>query len=421
MKRRTTFGGAALIVAALTLASCASEPVATAPSETPAAPATAAAPAASVAAPSEVPSSAGTLCPDGTIKLGIAKAKTGGFAFFDAAGAQGSEIAVNQLNATGGVAGCQIELTWEDTASDPAQGKQAAANLIANGAQILIVPSDFDIGAPASLAAQEAGIFAMSPEASSEEWTVAAGPNMVAAGVTETDIGKAQALFANEKGWGSTYVVTNEAYNFFKEMERVFTENFAGEISGRSVVAEDATDYSAVVTKIRGLDPAPDFIYLNDYFPHVGTFIKQLRDAGVDIAVLGNPTYASPDFPSVVGPKRMESVFYTAPSFYEGPTADAAALQFVKDYEAAYGSFPPNGNAAAGYQGVLLLARALADAGTTDAAAITAAMTAGRDVSTAGSLIYEWLGKVTSRRVSIISFDATGVAIEAATVDPRTA
>lgn len=418
MKLGRGAAGALLLGSTLVLASCASENTSTEE-----APDTAASEAAEVEEPQEeteeAAADANSLCPSGSIQIGIAKAKTGGFAFFDTAGANGEMVAFDQINAAGGVGGCQFNVVWEDTASDPAQSGQVAQQLIDGGAQIILLPGDFDIGAPASLAAQSAGVFAMSAESASEAWTVAAGPNMVAMGLTEKDQGIAQAKFAADQGWGSTFIVTNEAFNFFNEMERYFTENFSGDIVDRTAVADDATDYSAVISKIRSSATQPDFIYLNDYFPHVGTFIKQLRDAGLDTPVLGNSTYASPAFTEVVGADRLSGVYYTGASFYEGPSADPDVLDFVSAYESAYGAFPENSNAPAGYQGVLLLANALEQAGTTDASAVTAAMVSGKDVRLAGSEIYEWVNNVTVRRVSVISFDDSGVAIQFGTIDPR--
>lgn len=416
MKLGKGAASAVLLGSALVLSSCASETTSTeeTPQETT---------AEAVEQPQETaedaPADANELCPSGSIQVGMAKAKTGGFAFFDTAGANGEMVAFDQINAAGGVAGCQFEVVWEDTASDPAQSGQVAQQLIDAGAEIIVLPGDFDIGAPASLAAQAAGVFAMSAESASEAWTAAAGPNMVAMGLTERDQGIAQAKFASEQGWGSTFIVTNEAFNFFNEMERYFTENFSGTIVDRTAVADDATDYSAVISNIRSAAEAPDFIYLNDYFPHVGTFIKQMRDAGLDTPVLGNSTYASPAFAEVVGSDRLAGVYYTGASFYEGPTADPDVLDFVSAYEATYGTFPENSNAPAGYQGVLLLASALEKAGTTDAAALTAAMVSGADIQVAGSEIYEWVNNVTVRRVSVVSFDESGVAIQFGTVDPR--
>lgn len=344
-------------------------------------------------------------CPDGVVTIGMAKAKTGGFALFDKPGGQGSLVAVDEINAAGGVDGCKLEVVWQDTKSEAAIGAQVAESLIEDGAEVLIAPSDFDAGIGASLAAQQAEVFGMSPEASSLDWPKAAAPYFVVQAITTADIGNGQARFANGKGWKSAYVVTNEAFDFFKQMEKIFEDGFEGEVVDRSAVADDASDYSAVVSRIRDTNPAPDVIYLNDYFPHVGTFIKQLRAAGIDTPVLGNPTYSSPDLTKAIGPSRTKDVYFASQSFYEGRDVAPEVAAFVKAYESKFGVFPENSNAIAGYEGVLLLADALRQAGSTDAAALMQAMTAQRDVRLPGAVVYGWKDGATERSVTIVGLD----------------
>ena len=169
-------------------------------------------------------------CAGGAITIGMAKAQTGGFAFFDNVDAQGGLIAIEQINEKGGIGGCPIKVIRGDTQSDPAKARQVAEELIAQGAQILIVPADFDIGVGASQAAQAAGILSFSSAASSTAWTQAVGPHHFTAAITIKDSGKAQAVFANQKGWKRMYVVVNAAFNFFTALEKVFRDNYSGKI-----------------------------------------------------------------------------------------------------------------------------------------------------------------------------------------------
>src|SRR5438128_1514875 len=136
----------------------------------------------------------------------------------------------------------------------------------------------------------------------------AAGPYHFITGVPTEALGAGQALYANGRNWKTGYVVSNDAFNFFKTQEKAFKSKFKGKIVGRDVVQDNQTDYSANVSKIRQLSPQPDFIYLNDYFPHVGTFIKQLRDAGVTTPILGNSTFSSVALPKVTGASRLANV-----------------------------------------------------------------------------------------------------------------
>lgn len=341
-------------------------------------------------------------CPGGTLAIGMAKAKTGGFALFDKTGAQGSLVAVDKVNADGGVDGCKLKVDWQDTKSDPATAAQVATGLIGKGAKVLIVPSDFDVGVGASLVAQKGKVFGMSPEASSVDWPKAAGPNFVVQAITTDDLGNGQATFANSRGWKRAYVVTNEAYDFFKQMEKVFKRSFDGEVVGRSAVAEDASDYSAVVSRIRSSSPEPDVVYLNDYFPHVGTFIKQLRAAGIDTPVLGNPTYSSPDLPKSIGAARTKDVYFASQGFYEGKGVSPEVAAFVASYRKKFGAFPENSNAIAGYEGVILLADALKRAHTTEPAALMKAMTSQRNLKLPGSEVYSWSRGSTRRSVAVV-------------------
>ena len=359
------------------------------------------------------------LCTDGSISIGMAKAKTGSFAAFDKVGGQAIEVAVEQINADGGINGCDVELTWSDTKSDPAIGGQVAQQLIDDGAKVLIVPADFDAGAPASLAAQSAGIFAISPEAGSVDWPVASGPNFAIAGLTSDQIGNASAVFAGDQEWASAYVVTDSAFDFFNGIDSSFTAKFeadGGQIVGNVTVAPDTSDYSAAVSRIKAA--APDMVLLNDFFPNVATFIKQLRAAGVEAPVLGNQTFASPQLAEALGQDNLADVYYALSSFYEGPSADADVLAFVEAYEEKFGTFPENNNAIAAWEGMKLLQAALEKADSTDAAAVMAALQAQKDFEVGGAEVYSWSDGVTNRRISISSFDAAGAPVEVAQVDP---
>lgn len=358
-------------------------------------------------------------CTGGSIKVGFAKAQTGGFASFDNMGAQGELVAIDKINEGGGIDGCKIEVLRGNTQSNPALARQVAEELLHKGADIIIAPADFDIGVGASQAAQAAGKFSISSEASSSMWSTAIGPNHVTAAITEVDQGRAMAAYAIQKKWGSVYVVTNSAFNIFTATEKAFLKYYPGTIAGRDTVADDASDYAPVVSKIRAQGSKVGFIFLNDYFPHVGTFIKQLRAAGVTVPVLGNQNYSTPAMPQVVGAAGLKDVYYVAQGFYEGPSASPAALDFVTRYQKRFGVFPENANTLAGYEGMMVLADGLKRAGSTDAAAITRAITSEKNMQLPTSTIYEWTGRHPVRNAAVIGFDNTGKFVQVGVVDPR--
>jgi len=365
------------------------------------------------------PSFAAFDCKDGAITIGSARGKTGGFAFFDDAGRKGITIAIDQINAAGGIDGCQIKLIEGDTQSNPAMASQVAEELIRAGAQIILTPADFDIGVGASQAAQAAGKFSFSPEASSIAWPEAVGPDFVIGATTIADLGTAIAGFANERGWKGAYVVTNTAFNFFTDQEKVFNQVYKGKIVGRDDIADDATDYSAVVTKIRNAGDAVEVIFLNDYFPHVGTFIKQLRAAGLKTPVIGNGTISSAALPEVVGAAGLQDVYYVGTAYYEGKDVDPDVAKFVADYAAKFGSGPENGNSILAYYGGLIVADALRKAGSTDAAAISKAIAEQKDLKLPGATYYAWENRYPRTSQTVIGFTPEGAFKAVEVIDAR--
>jgi branched-chain amino acid transport system substrate-binding protein len=355
--------------------------------------------------------STGGGCQRGDIVVGEARAETGDFAFFDVASANGNLLAIDEVNDSGGLLGCKITVVHGDTKGDPALGGRVAQDLIGQGAKFLFSPSDFDVGVGAAQAGEQAGLVGTS-EASAVNMPDAVGPHFFAAGITTSGLGLSQAAFANEKGWKAAYVVTNEQFSFFTEMEDVFRSKFAGKVVGRDVVADTATDYSAVISKIRSAAEQPDVIYLNDYFPHVGTFIKQLRDAGIETPVLGNNSYSSLDFPGVVGKDRMSQVYYVAPVFWEGKDLDPAVADVLAKYTAKFGKAPDNNNFMEGYDSAKLMLGGIAKAGTTDADAVAAAMNEQADVSLPGATLTKWVDRHTQRTLVVIGFDDAGEFIQ---------
>ena len=104
---------------------------------------------------------------DENIKIGAALCLTGIQAPLDEPALKGAQLAVEEINKKGGVLGKQLELINLDCKSDPVTTGNVAVQLIDQGAQAIIAPSDFDFGGPASREAQKAGLVGISPAASS--------------------------------------------------------------------------------------------------------------------------------------------------------------------------------------------------------------------------------------------------------------
>ena len=94
-----------------------------------------------------------------TLVIGTATALTGGLAYADVPAMNGMQLAVEEINAAGGIAGkFKIEIRQKDSRSDPAQAAVAAQELIDEGISVLVTPCDADPSIGAGQIAQGAGI-----------------------------------------------------------------------------------------------------------------------------------------------------------------------------------------------------------------------------------------------------------------------
>lgn len=359
---------------------------------------------------------AGSLeCRDGKLIVGIAKAKSGVATFFEEAGTNGTKIAIDDINAAGGIKGCQIETVEADTQSDPAVGAQAARTVLDKGAQILLVPDDFDLGIAAARVGQKAGVLTFSAAAGALLFGSDVGPTMVDGGITTRELGHAQGEFAADRGWKRAFQVIDPGLAYFTEQVDYFDEKF--EPAGGEVVGSDEvdslggqSDYSATVSKVRRADP--DVIMVGLVFPQVGTLIKQLRSAGVTTPIVGNVTLATRQLPKLVGKSGVKDVFYATQVYYEGsdrdPDMDPAIAQFTEKYEARFGKFPDQENAAAAYQSFSTIAEALQQEDVTDAASAAEAIFAQEDLEVPGGRLVRWDHGHAIWEPTIVGFDESG-------------
>ena len=107
------------------------------------------------------------------ILIGAAMAQTGFMAPFDGPALTTAQIAVDKLNAAGGVNGCQLKLTAVDTETNPDKAQQIATTFIAQGAKLLLVTCDADINLKSAQVANAAGVLVIAPCVGS----TAMGPN----------------------------------------------------------------------------------------------------------------------------------------------------------------------------------------------------------------------------------------------------
>jgi branched-chain amino acid transport system substrate-binding protein len=346
---------------------------------------TSCAPAATPAPASNPPTSqpADTAAPTGqassdTILIGGALCLTGIQAPLDEPAVRGAQLAVEEINKKGGVLGKQLEFVNLDGKSDPVTVGNVAVQLIQQGAQAIITPSDFDFGGPASREAQEAGIVGISPAASSPLFgSKTLGDKQFTMSMWNTTMGAAGAEYAYQtKGWRTVYVVTDTFIDYTKSLSRYFIAQFkklGGEVFNEDTYTQGEQDFSAQLARIQALPEQPDFLYISSYMPDLGTIIRTIREAGINVPIMGGDSYDDPGLFQAVGPDYGSEIYFVTHTFLS-PDATPDMGNFLEVYKAKHNAEVDSIWVATGWDVVMILAQAMEKAGSTDGAAVAKAM-----------------------------------------------
>lgn len=337
-----------------------------------------------------------------TLKIGLATAQTGSLAGYDGPVIEGLHIAVDEINAAGGINGnIMIELIEKDVRSDAAQTAIAVQELADEGVSVIVLPCDADPSLAAIGTVSAEKIPAISTCASSPTLPMIGGDFMFANFPGDN----VQATVSAEWAWGeghkSTYIVYSPDSQY-TTMPLYFADVFevlGGKILGKDTHAIGQQDFSAIATRIAALDPQPDVIMTSSYEPDFPSMLKALRAAGVTAQMIGSDGIDSPTTFSL-GDVGEGVVFTTAGHATEG----SPLAEFNAKYEATTGNASETVFNAIGYDLIIVVAEAVkAAGGSTDSIAIRDAMAELENVRGATSLItYKGTNGMPVREVTLI-------------------
>ncbi len=356
------------------------------------------APAAAQGTPAAVPSGE-------PVKIGCPYNLTGGYASIDNPARDGSVLAAEELSQAGGILGRPVELIVYDGKSDTTTITSITKKLVDEDQVVALVGlTDTSYMLAAGPVGQEAGIPFLDVAGTAPIITsigdfvfmLPFGDNVQAA---------AGAEFAQEKGWKTCGLLLDEAMDYTKFLAKYFKDRFTddeiqGEILSELNYAMGDTDFSAQLTELKNLDPQPDFLFISSNPGEIGTIIKQARDLGIELPILGGDGYDTPLLVELAGPAAHDIYFTTHQGIYGD---DPAAKAFNEAYEAKYGNPPEAVFAALGYDAIRLMADAINRAGSLEGAAIRDALAATSGFTGAtGTISYEPGVRIPSKSVALV-------------------
>jgi len=318
----------------------------------------------------------------GGIKIGGGFALTGDESSLDLPAANGAKLAAKEINAAGGVNGQMINLIVHDSQYKMDVTAQIAKQFVEEDKVVGVIGfTDTDSVLASGPTIMKAGLPFITAGATSPKIPTQVGDKMFLACFGDNVQAAAGAEYAFKNFGKTAYLLSDKGVEYTTLLGGYFKSRFTelgGTIALEDTYEDKATDFSAQIAKVKALSPQPSFYYIAAMPYNVGPVIKQMRDAGITVPVVGGDGYDTPDLISVAG-KAAENVFFSTHALMDTQGGTDGIKKFIAAYNKEYGHDPENAFAALGYDSMYLMADAIKRAGGTDAAALTKAIGATKD------------------------------------------
>ena len=294
------------------------------------------------------------------IKVGGLFALTGWFDSYDVAGSKGFELALDQINAAGGIDGHEVEYVSYDTTSDLATATSLTIKLIEqDGVDVLVGMNDPNTDIACGTIAQEYGIPSLATVSTLPYTQERVGDTAFLVPYGDNVQASAMAEYAyNELGIRTVYVMTNNTDEFTLALSKFFQQHFV-ELGGTLLSEGDFgaeyddntnMDFSSIVNQILALGETPDAVFLGCFTDEGPIILKQLREAGIDCTCLSGDGLDDLSVAQIAG-EASNNTFFSTHVNYADPSTD----EFIAAYTEKYNEDPQNAFAALAYDAAYLL------------------------------------------------------------------
>lgn len=319
------------------------------------------------------------------IKLGANLELSGAVAVYGSSIGDGAQLAVDEINATGGIDGKQIDFIKVDNKSENSEATAAAIRLATQEkVHAMIGPAVSGNVIATAQIANENKIPMVTAAGTAPNVTENADGSINEYVFRTCFIDPFQGIVAanfatEELGVKNVAIFADNASDYAKGLAASFKEQI--EANGGKVVLEEAyiakdTDFKSQLTRLKSANP--EFIFIPGYYEEVGLIVKQARESGIEVPLMGADGWDSPTLIELAGAKALNNTFIT--NHYSSEDPDEKIQGFVEAFKAEYNE-SPNAFHALGYDTVYFIKDAIERAGSTDGEAIQKALAETKDIS----------------------------------------
>lgn len=318
-----------------------------------------------------------------TIKVGLDYELSGQVATYGQSLVDGIELGFEEINKNGGVLGKQIEVVKTDNKSDTSESANVATKLATRDKVVAILgPATSGNTKAAAPVAIQNKVPLISASATADDVTVDSNGKVreyvFKTCFSDSFQGIMMAEFAyKDLGKKNIALLVDSTSDYSKGLAKNFKDKFTklgGKIITEQAYQSKDTDFKAVLTKIKGTNP--DAIYLPGYYEEAGLIIKQARELGLNVPILGGDGYESPKLAELAGKSALNDVYFS--NHYSSKDTTPEVVKFRKAFKAKYNKEPDAFNAL-GYDLAYFVADGLKRAGEADREKLKEALASTKD------------------------------------------
>lgn len=276
------------------------------------------------------------LAQDLVIKIGHVAPTSGGIAHLGKDNEMGARMAIDELNAKGVTIGgkkAKFELLAEDDAADPKQGTAAAQKLVDAKVNGVIGHLNSGTSIPASKIYSDAGIPQISPSATNPKFTRNGYKTTFRVVADDVHLGGTLGKYAVKELKGKSIAVIDDRTAYGQGVADEFEKGVkgaGGKIVGREFTNDKASDFTAILTKLKAAKP--DVVFFGGMDAVAGPMLRQMKQLGIEAKFVGGDGICSGELPKLAAGTMADGQVVCA----EAGGVEGAAKKSMDDFYAAF-------------------------------------------------------------------------------------
>lgn len=262
------------------------------------------------------------------VKIGHVGPMTGNIAQLGKDNEAGAKLAIEDLNAKKLKIGGQelkFELLSEDDAADPKQGTAAAQKLVDAKVNGVIGHLNSGTSIPASKIYNDAGIPQISPSSTAPKYTQQGHKTAFRVVANDGQLGGTLGKYAVKELQAKSIAIIDDRTAYGQGVADEFAKAVkaaGGKVVGREYTNDKATDFSAILTKLKGAKP--DLVFFGGMNAVAGPMLRQMKQLGLQVKYMGGDGICTADLPTLAGEGMADGqVICAEAGGVEGPHAKA--------------------------------------------------------------------------------------------------